>query len=90
MASLIVSLEGKSTRRTNGKPKSVIVGLRRRHAQKTVNQLRVLINQDIKEKERAARYRYSPCLLLGEIGSPRQKAAAKIIQSLVTLLKTKV
>lgn len=86
MASVIVSLEGQSVRRSSGKPKKVLRGDRRKHAQKLLQQLFVVFRQDAAESARGTKLRYTPALVLGNQNSRWNNAVATLIERLEEML----
>jgi len=89
MSTVLVSIEGVSVRRHNGKPKLLVRGRRRKAASKLKRALETLESQDWQENRRSAMNRYDPLLILGAANSRHANAVALLKQRLAEVLAAK-
>lgn len=89
MASVMISVEGVSVKRTSGKPKKLLNGQRRKAAHVALNALKFLENQEFAENVRSAKNNYNPFFVLGAQNSKWTKALAELKARLDDCLKAK-
>lgn len=90
MATIFLSVEGVPGKRTNGKPRLLLRGQRRKICVKVLRMLKTLENQEFYEARRATQNRYDPFLVLGAATSKFSKAHAELKKRLEEALATKV
>lgn len=79
-ASIMISVEGVSQRRTSGVPKILVRGNRRKAATKLLQALKVLENREYDENHRSAANNYTPFFVLGAQNS-RYNAALTLLKA---------
>lgn len=89
MGRIAVTIEGAAVTRHSGKPKKVITGLRRKALHKALAALETLLRQDLHEKAKAERLRYTPALVFATTTDPNNRAAVRLRQHFRDMLDFK-
>lgn len=89
MASVMISVEGVTVKRSSGKPKRLLNGQRRKAAHKALQALTFLENQESAEDVRSAKNNYDAFFVLGGTASKWKKALAELKARLDSCLKAK-
>lgn len=86
MPSILVSVEGVSSRRTTGKPRLLLRRQRRKIAKNLLRQLKNMENQEFAENRRSAINNYEPFMVFGAANSRYNTALALLKDRLIAAL----